>query len=122
MKADDPRAPSVQIADDLRSRIEGGEFAPGAKLPSIRELASQYGVAPMTAQGRCSGYAKSCGCTPVGVATLSANLIARQVSPNGSERLRRKCANCGPALRLWSLLNDCSCHVSIRRGERLKSQ
>lgn len=51
MKADDPRAPSVQIADDLRSRIEGGEFAPGAKLPSIRELASQYGVAPMTAQG-----------------------------------------------------------------------
>jgi GntR family transcriptional regulator len=51
VKADDPRAPSVQIADDLRSRIEGGEFAPGAKLPSIRELASQYGVAPMTAQG-----------------------------------------------------------------------
>jgi GntR family transcriptional regulator len=51
VKADDPRTPSVQIADDLRSRIEGGEFAPGAKLPSIRELASQYGVAPMTAQG-----------------------------------------------------------------------
>jgi DNA-binding GntR family transcriptional regulator len=51
VKADDPRAPSVQIADDLRSRIEDGEFAPGAKLPSIRELASQYGVAPMTAQG-----------------------------------------------------------------------
>jgi GntR family transcriptional regulator len=51
VKADDPRTPSVQIADDLRSRIEDGEFAPGAKLPSIRELASQYGVAPMTAQG-----------------------------------------------------------------------
>ena len=51
MKANDPRTPAVQIADDLRSRIEGGEFAPGAKLPSIRELASQYGVAPMTAQG-----------------------------------------------------------------------
>jgi len=51
VEANDPRAPSVQIADDLRARIEGGEFAPGAKLPSIRELATQYSVAPMTAQG-----------------------------------------------------------------------
>jgi GntR family transcriptional regulator len=51
VEANDPRTPSVQIADDLRSRIEGGEFDPGAKLPSIRDLASQYGVAPMTAQG-----------------------------------------------------------------------
>jgi GntR family transcriptional regulator len=51
VEANDPRTPSVQIADDLRARIEGGEFGPNAKLPSIRELASQYGVAPMTAQG-----------------------------------------------------------------------
>ena len=51
VEANDPRTPSVQIADDLRSRIDAGEFAPGAKLPSIRDLASQYGVAPMTAQG-----------------------------------------------------------------------
>lgn len=50
MEANDPRPPSVQIADDLRARIEGGEFAPGAKLPSIRKLATEYGVAPMTAQ------------------------------------------------------------------------
>ena len=51
VEANDPRTPSVQIADDLRSGIEGGDFAPGAKLPSIRDLATQYGVAPMTAQG-----------------------------------------------------------------------
>jgi GntR family transcriptional regulator len=51
VEANDPRTPSVQIADDLRARIESGEFALGAKLPSIRELATQYGVAPMTAQG-----------------------------------------------------------------------
>jgi DNA-binding GntR family transcriptional regulator len=50
VQANDPRPASVQIADDLRSRIEGGEFAPGAKLPSIRELAAGYGVASMTAQ------------------------------------------------------------------------
>lgn len=51
VQANDPRPASVQIADDLRSRIECGEFAPGAKLPSIRELAAGYGVASMTAQG-----------------------------------------------------------------------
>ncbi len=51
VEANDPRPASVQIADDLRARIEGGEFAPGTKLPSIRELAAQYGVASMTAQG-----------------------------------------------------------------------
>lgn len=51
MQANDPRPASVQIADDLRSRIERGEFAPGAKLPSIRDLATEYGVASMTAQG-----------------------------------------------------------------------
>jgi GntR family transcriptional regulator len=51
VEANDPRTPSVQIADDLRSRIDAGEFALGEKLPSIRDLASQYGVAAMTAQG-----------------------------------------------------------------------
>jgi GntR family transcriptional regulator len=51
VEANDPRPASVQIADDLRARIEGGEFASGAKLPSIRDLATEYGVASMTAQG-----------------------------------------------------------------------
>lgn len=49
--ANDPRTPSAQIADDLRERIDKGEFAEDARLPSIRELAGQYGVAQMTAQG-----------------------------------------------------------------------
>jgi GntR family transcriptional regulator len=49
VETNDPRPASVQIADDLRLRIEGGEFAPGAKLPSIRDLATQYSVASMTA-------------------------------------------------------------------------
>lgn len=50
VEANDPRPPSVQIADDLRSQIDSGELAPGTKLPSGRVLASQYGVALMTAQ------------------------------------------------------------------------
>jgi GntR family transcriptional regulator len=51
VQANDPRPASVQIAEDLRSRIEAGEFAQGVKLPSIRELATAYGVAQMTANG-----------------------------------------------------------------------
>lgn len=50
MKADDPRPPSVQIADDLREQIRDGRLAEGARLPSGRALAQQYGVALMTAQ------------------------------------------------------------------------
>lgn len=47
---DDPRSPSVQIADDLRAQIAEGELAPGSRLLSGRALARQYGVALMTVQ------------------------------------------------------------------------
>jgi DNA-binding GntR family transcriptional regulator len=50
VEANDPRTPSVQIADHLRTQIDSGEIGPGTKLPSGRSLASQYGVALMTAQ------------------------------------------------------------------------
>jgi DNA-binding GntR family transcriptional regulator len=44
----DPRPPYLQVADDLRREIAQGQFTPGQKLPSRRNLARQYGVAPMT--------------------------------------------------------------------------
>lgn len=50
VQANDPRSPSVQIADDIRSQIESGELAAGTRLPSGRTLARDYGVALMTAQ------------------------------------------------------------------------
>jgi DNA-binding GntR family transcriptional regulator len=49
VRADDPRTKAAQIADDLRERIESGEFTPGAKLPSLRTLAADYGVTQPTA-------------------------------------------------------------------------
>lgn len=49
MRADAPRTKAAQIAADLRERIEAGEFAPGAKLPSLRKLAADYGVTQPTA-------------------------------------------------------------------------
>ena len=36
------------IASDIKKRIAAGEFAPGEPIPSIRDLVSSYGVAPMT--------------------------------------------------------------------------
>lgn len=44
----DPRPVKVQIAEDLRKRIEAGEYPVGGKLPAIRELAGAYHVVPGT--------------------------------------------------------------------------
>ncbi|MEV7579034.1 GntR family transcriptional regulator [Streptomyces erythrochromogenes] len=48
--ADDPRPPYVRTADELRKQIQDGQLAPGAKLPSARDLQAQYGIANSTAQ------------------------------------------------------------------------
>jgi len=44
----DPRRPNVKIAASIRAGILAGELAPGTKLPSIEELARNFGVARMT--------------------------------------------------------------------------
>lgn len=38
-----------QIADDLASRIEAGEYAPGEALPTYKDLAEMYSVGVTTA-------------------------------------------------------------------------
>lgn len=50
VSAADPRPPYVQIADHLRAAMDAGDLAPGARLPSGRTLAEEYGVAAMTVQ------------------------------------------------------------------------
>lgn len=35
---------AMQIADDLAERIRGGEYPPGSKLPSYRDLMDLYDV------------------------------------------------------------------------------
>jgi DNA-binding GntR family transcriptional regulator len=44
----DSRPPYVVVAEQLRARIAAGEFAVGDQLPSGRELAAAYRVAPNT--------------------------------------------------------------------------
>jgi AcrR family transcriptional regulator len=41
--------PSARIAAELRERIRSGDLAPGARVPSTRELTRSYGVALATA-------------------------------------------------------------------------
>ena len=39
-----PRYRYEEIADDLRKRIDAGEFPPGSRLPTRRELTAHYEV------------------------------------------------------------------------------
>lgn len=41
--------PWRRVADDLRRRIQSGEWPPGAALPSLSALADEYGVSTSTA-------------------------------------------------------------------------
>ena len=43
-----PERPSVRVLNDLRRRIEAGEWEPGAQLPTVRELAGYYKVSTRT--------------------------------------------------------------------------
>jgi DNA-binding GntR family transcriptional regulator len=44
-----PVPPWRVVADDLRRRIEEGEFPPGSPLPSLAALTQEYGVGRTTA-------------------------------------------------------------------------
>lgn len=46
----DGSAPYRRLADDLRRRIAEGVLGPGERLPSVRQLAEQRGVATLTVQ------------------------------------------------------------------------
>lgn len=50
MLIDDSRPIWVQLVDEFRRRIATGEWTPGVKVPSVRELALQLGVNPNTVQ------------------------------------------------------------------------
>ena len=37
-----------QLTEQVKRRVAGGQLQPGAELPSVRELAAQYAINPMT--------------------------------------------------------------------------
>lgn len=50
MKIDDSRPIWAQLVDEFRRLIASGEWAPGVKIPSVRELALDLGANPNTVQ------------------------------------------------------------------------
>ena len=50
MQVDDTRPIWIQLVDAFRHRIVSGQWEPGSKIPSVRELASGAGVNPNTVQ------------------------------------------------------------------------
>ncbi|RSN12772.1 GntR family transcriptional regulator [Nonomuraea sp. WAC 01424] len=49
MSPESQTGPATRIANDLRAAIADGRFPPGAKLPTVRDLAAQYDVSRNTA-------------------------------------------------------------------------
>jgi DNA-binding GntR family transcriptional regulator len=45
----DGRTPKIQVAEAIRRAIAAGTYPRGAQIPSVPELAEQYGVAKQTA-------------------------------------------------------------------------
>ena len=50
MNTNDTRPLWIQLAEEFRQRIVAGLWAPGDKLPSVRELALELGANPNTIQ------------------------------------------------------------------------
>jgi GntR family transcriptional regulator len=44
----DDRSRQLRIADTLRARIQSGDYSPGGRLPSLPELAGEFGVSLVT--------------------------------------------------------------------------
>jgi GntR family transcriptional regulator len=57
---DDERPIYLQLAEQICLRIISGRYAPGERLPSVRELAAEAAVNPNTMQ-RALGELESCG-------------------------------------------------------------
>ena len=43
-----PEAPYEQVREQVRAQVEAGELAPGTKLPTVRALAADLGLATNT--------------------------------------------------------------------------
>jgi GntR family transcriptional regulator len=87
----DPRPLYQVVADDLRRAITSGTYQPGDKLPSGRDLAREYAIAPMTVTSALSILRDEGLVAPRqgrGVYVLSPGSTPRVTGPD-SERLAR---------------------------------
>lgn len=67
-----PDAAHRRVAEDLRKRMRGGEFPPGAVLPSWRALAAHYGVGVRAVQLACEALKRDKLLAPTPAGRLAA--------------------------------------------------
>jgi GntR family transcriptional regulator len=98
-----------EIAEALRGRIGIGEFAPGAEVPSGRELAAQYDCAPMTANAALHILAED------GVITIRpgrGSIVARAVPSIAGPAERMNRSRSGTLFREGDVQEILRCHLT----------
>jgi GntR family transcriptional regulator len=86
-----PLPPYAQIANHYREAIASGELQPGARLPSLTELAETWGVAPNTA-AKAIGHLQVEGAiytSPRGSFVADGDVITRTPNERARGRTRR---------------------------------
>ncbi|MEU3341826.1 GntR family transcriptional regulator [Streptomyces sp. NPDC006668] len=105
------RTKSQQIADDLKAAIERGDFEPGDRLPGENALASQYGVAGLTARQALKNLATE------GLVEIKKGAGARVISfhpirRRGIQRIARE--QWGQGKSIWSADDDRPQTIDVR--------
>jgi GntR family transcriptional regulator len=124
------RPAHISIRDDLRARIDAGEWGPGERLPSETELAARYGVARMTIRQAVGALATEGNVVRrQGLGTFAADRPTRsaELLLSFTEEMRRqgrevqtKLINAAveqppPAVRSALLLGQSAAAVTVRR-------
>src|ERR1700691_1304006 len=125
------RPAHISIRDDLRARIDAGEWGPGERLPSETELAARYGVARMTIRQAVGALAAEGNVVRrQGLGTFAADRPTRsaELLLSFTEEMRRqgrevqtRLINAAveqppPAVRSALLLGQSAAAVTVRRG------
>ncbi|MFH8419296.1 GntR family transcriptional regulator [Streptomyces collinus] len=105
------RTKSQQIADDFKAAIERGEYGPGDRLPGENALATQYGVAPLTARQALKSLATE------GLVEIKKGAGARVISfhpirRHGIQRVTRE--QWGEGKSIWSADDNRQQSIDVR--------
>ncbi|MFF3312957.1 GntR family transcriptional regulator [Streptomyces sp. NPDC002952] len=107
-----PVRPKYQrIADDLKSKIETGQYAPGDRLPGESALAEQYSVAPLTAR-QALKILRTEGLVETKRGAGARVLSFRPIRRHGIQRLAR--SQWGAGRSIWSADEERPVTIDVR--------
>ncbi|GGZ22179.1 GntR family transcriptional regulator [Streptomyces olivaceoviridis] len=105
------RTKTQQIADDLKAAIERGDYEPGDRLPGENTLASQYGVATLTAR-RALRILRTEGLVETKKGAGARVISFRPIRRHGIQRLARE--QWGAGKSIWSADDDRRATIDVR--------